>query len=392
MQTPPPPPLPLPEELVENILFRLPPDSPASLIRAGVVCKLWCQLVSDPVFQHRFREFHRSPPMLGFLYDHDYFNSRITRFVPTSAFFCRPHTGHRGMRPCDSRHGRVLLHHAYPKYRRTFVFDIVVWDPITDLRLELPQPPPAHLDSWTAAVLCDAAHNGACNHLDCHGGPFTVVLVGTRGDKIFSYIYSSEAGSWSGPTSATVLSDHVSWKRSALVGNLLYFVSASSKRIIEYDFSMQKVSVTNLPDYMCKNKMCEALVELTTTADNRLGLTRVEDYRLCLWSREVDDARWALSKVIDLGKLLPLDGLWTWATKLYLVGSAEGVGVIFLMVKGELYTIDLRSDRLTMVHLAQRPCIDMVVPYMSFYTPGISYCSPNERYRTNACLFVLKNN
>ncbi|KAL6647168.1 hypothetical protein ACP70R_014605 [Stipagrostis hirtigluma subsp. patula] len=62
-----PPPPALMEELVEEILLRFPPNDPASLVRAALVCKPWRRLVSDPGFRRRFRLFHRNPPMLGFL-------------------------------------------------------------------------------------------------------------------------------------------------------------------------------------------------------------------------------------------------------------------------------------------------------------------------------------
>jgi hypothetical protein len=53
------------EELVEEILLRFPPHEPACLVRAALVCKRWCRLVSGPGFRRRFREFHRMPPLAG---------------------------------------------------------------------------------------------------------------------------------------------------------------------------------------------------------------------------------------------------------------------------------------------------------------------------------------
>jgi hypothetical protein len=46
-----PPPLRRPpalmDELMEEILLRLPPDKPVLLVRAALVCKRWCRLVAD---------------------------------------------------------------------------------------------------------------------------------------------------------------------------------------------------------------------------------------------------------------------------------------------------------------------------------------------------------
>ncbi|KAG0512769.1 hypothetical protein BDA96_10G042900 [Sorghum bicolor] len=38
---------------------------------------------------------------------------------------------------------------------------------------------------WNAAVLCAATASGTCDHINCHGGPFIVVAVGTGCDGIF---------------------------------------------------------------------------------------------------------------------------------------------------------------------------------------------------------------
>ncbi|CAN6203322.1 unnamed protein product [Urochloa humidicola] len=65
----PPPPVPaLVDDVVEEILLRCPPDDPASLVRAALVCRGWRGLVSGPRFRRRFRERHRAAPLLGFLY------------------------------------------------------------------------------------------------------------------------------------------------------------------------------------------------------------------------------------------------------------------------------------------------------------------------------------
>ncbi|TVU41729.1 hypothetical protein EJB05_15274, partial [Eragrostis curvula] len=58
---------PLMDELVEEVLIRLPPDDPASLVRAALVCLRWRHLVSNSSFRRRFREFHRTLPILGFV-------------------------------------------------------------------------------------------------------------------------------------------------------------------------------------------------------------------------------------------------------------------------------------------------------------------------------------
>ncbi|TVU00359.1 hypothetical protein EJB05_54220, partial [Eragrostis curvula] len=62
MAPPPPHPRAPPElnaDAIAEILIRIPPDEPAHLIRACLVCKSWLRLLSDPAFLHRYREFHQ---------------------------------------------------------------------------------------------------------------------------------------------------------------------------------------------------------------------------------------------------------------------------------------------------------------------------------------------
>ncbi|OQU81126.1 hypothetical protein SORBI_3006G013600 [Sorghum bicolor] len=234
--------------------------------------------------------------------------SPYARFVPTSS--CRPpRANHRGLRSFDARHGRVLLHHggAYT--------DFIVWDPITDQRVELPSPP--CYGRLKATVLCAAT--GVCNHLDCHRGPFIVVLMGTNGEGMFCCIYSSES-----------------------------------------DF---------VP------------IELTTLEDGRLGFARVEkSTELCLWSRgEGDDdvEGWTLCKVIDLKGLFPL--VDSFDLKNCLVGFAESVCVAFVAVQGGLFTIDMKSGLMKNVSVGSDICC--AVPYINFCTPALEAPSRDDGQR-----------
>ncbi|WVZ61627.1 hypothetical protein U9M48_011475 [Paspalum notatum var. saurae] len=161
------------EEIVEEILLHLPPDDPASLLRAAAVCKQWCRVICAPGFRRRFAQRHLSAPMLGFLAytirkDERGRYCSVTRFVPTTTFR-PPRTEHRYRRAVDARHGRVLLTDA-PELNV-----LEVWDPVTDELRQLSPPAGPPPINWNAAVVC-AAH-GACGHQDCRRGPFLVVLL-----------------------------------------------------------------------------------------------------------------------------------------------------------------------------------------------------------------------
>ncbi|KAF8713938.1 hypothetical protein HU200_027920 [Digitaria exilis] len=108
------------DDLVDEILLRLPPFDPASLLRAALVCKSWRHVLSDACFRRRLREFHRGPPLLGLLCN---LSDHAASFVPTTMspfrgrrFVLSPASNPRpprrpiGWLAIDTRHGRVLLH------------------------------------------------------------------------------------------------------------------------------------------------------------------------------------------------------------------------------------------------------------------------------------------
>ncbi|CAL5078089.1 unnamed protein product [Urochloa decumbens] len=62
-----PPPELIDDDAMAEILLRLPPDDPACLVRASLVCKPWRRIASSAAFLRRYRRFHRSPPPLAFI-------------------------------------------------------------------------------------------------------------------------------------------------------------------------------------------------------------------------------------------------------------------------------------------------------------------------------------
>ncbi|OEL38079.1 hypothetical protein BAE44_0000902 [Dichanthelium oligosanthes] len=162
------------DDLVEEVLLRLPPDDPASLVRAALVCKLWCSIISDPGFRRRFRGFHRAPPTLGAVYNAVDGDAYVARFKPCASF--PPRADRRGKAVLDCRHGRVLLRGMPPVGEDLNLPSkfVEVWDPVTDEQWEVPMHSLYPYKFYDIVVLCAA--NGTCSHLDCHGGPFLVVI------------------------------------------------------------------------------------------------------------------------------------------------------------------------------------------------------------------------
>ena len=386
----------LTEELVEEILLRIPPDEPSLLIHAALVCKDWRRILSDGGFRRRYCRFHRSPPLLGYI-NNQYFR---TAFVPTTSFSPTqlPAGIYSYLAALDCRHGRVLIRAT--KSCSPSAGLLIVWDPITGDQQHLSLPAHPHLNnsnqllcSFTGAVLC--AVDG-CDHLDCHGGPFLVVFVGTPPHPADgaagvvtharAAVYSSETGAWSDDrTSSSDDSYHyVKATKPLLLGDALYFTLVSSNgviRILKYDLGGHGLSVVDTPPQVCRKVV-------PTDVDGGLGLVEFT-YKnfIYMWSRsslQADDAdggieRWVRHNVGHLETLIPWPPHHRSVYRHHRYDSihfAEGTDFIFLSfdnyIDTGVFTLNLKSRQLTRV--AERPGCG-ILPYMSFYTPGLITCA-----------------
>ena len=116
-----------------------------------------------------------------------------------------------------------------------------------------------------------------------------------------------------------------------------------------------------------------------------LGFASVRGSRLYLWSREIAGsdrtaAAWTQSRVLELNTLpdretrVPLNQPTALGfTEILMeedmtaVGFAEVLGVIFVRTSAGIFAINLESGQVKKMS-SRRP--DVVIPYMSFYTPG----------------------
>ncbi|TVU13441.1 hypothetical protein EJB05_40498, partial [Eragrostis curvula] len=354
MAPPPRPPPELIEDAVAEILLRIPPDEPADLFRAALVCKPWRRILSDRAFLHRYRSFHGAPPLLGFL-QNSHIGGPIPRFVPaTSAtHFSIPAFNCRRWYAMDCRHGRALLLSLDPT-------GLIVWDPISGDHKSIPLPPYPN-SCFRAAVLC-ATDN--CDHLDCRSGPFLVVAVGTIGleDDTWVSIYSSETGAWSEitvvPHCGSCIGEH---SPSVLTGDSLYFKFDFGESILKYNLTGRILSVINVPDL----GQPEGII--TTASDGGLGFACVNDNMLFLWSWNAGpdgNAGWVKDRVIDLSMLLPIS-----ICSYKVIGFAEGANTIFIStLVGVYFTINLKSGQVRKVCKGVYYDED-IVPFMGFYTP-----------------------
>jgi hypothetical protein len=346
------------EDAVAEILLRIPPDEPADLVRASLVCKPWLRVASDPAFLRRYRAFHRGAPLLGFFYSVGC-QSSSPLFIPTTAAappLRSPAYDDHNWSVRDCRHGRVVLRKSYMEF--------AVWDPVTGHQEELPK-----LNIWyeeyTIVVLCAVA---GCDHRDCRSGPFLVACVGHNDAvrAVRACVYSSEARAWGSPDSAYLDAGYMyDITRPAVIGDAIYCLVDLGHKILKYDLVKHCFSLINLPAVYNKRPL------LMQNEDGSLGFAGVNGTRLYLWSRMVNPeglAAWVQQRVIKLKVL----------RKATVFGFAEGAGVFLMSTKVDAFTFELKSGRVKKVD-EPRDC-RMFFPFVSFFTPGMAPVF---------CLFVI---
>ncbi|TVU40833.1 hypothetical protein EJB05_14313 [Eragrostis curvula] len=359
-----PPPRPPPElmaDLVADILLRIPPDEPADLFRSALVCKPWRRIIFDPAFPRRYREFHRTPPLLGFFHDpvsdEDDYRSPFVALTTASPYY--PLEADYGDRiVLDCRHGRVLF------YSRR---KLIVWDPITNEQYDLCHPDYPRDCYKNVAVLCAA---DGCDHLDCRGRPFLVVCVASDSEKevLWWSVYSSETRTWSALTSLQLeqFLDVEYDRPNLLAGDALYFIlEIGGESIIKYDLTERNLSVMDLPD------VYEEPYDIVLTVENgELGFACLKDDILYLWSWQTGldgVAGWVQQRAIELKMLLTDYGM---ATSFRLNGFVESKYTIFVSTDVGVFTIELKSELVKKV--AEKGLDCPITPYMSFWTPDLA--------------------
>ncbi|TVU18071.1 hypothetical protein EJB05_34140, partial [Eragrostis curvula] len=374
------PPPELTDDLVGEFLLRIPlDDDPACLLRASLVCKRWRRILADPAFlRRRHRALHRTPSVLGFISNAKGSQPCRSRFVPIDPASRRPAArDFPYWLVLDCRHGRALF--LVPSEGPVAGEDFVVWDSLTNEQYRLHRPLGGI--PFNAAVYCSAAAEG-CDHRDCHGGPFCVVLISSiwrSGECVtFARVYSSESGDWG----EEMVVNHpqvcidICPSPTTLVGDALYF-HGDKGYAFEYQLGIQRLSVIDPPPRsMCKGSSIFHM----SMEDGRLGFANVEKnprLRLCLWSRETFSdgvEQWARGRAIELETLLPNCALpppmLASGRRRYRKPIAKVADSIFVGTTthdGAVYMAQLNSGR---ARKASDGC-NYIFPYTSFCIPGM---------------------
>ncbi|XP_006656841.3 uncharacterized protein LOC102717350 [Oryza brachyantha] len=377
------PPIDLNDDVLGEIFLCIPPDDPAALARLSAVCSQWRRLLTDPDFLRSYRVLHGSPPILGFFCESldqervDYKWMVRSGFVPTTAFRPIVPSHFVDWLPCDCRHGRALfitrdsqsseLLLSFQSTTGRMPKQILVSDPMTGAEKLLDVPEMWSYMHWSAAVFCAV---GGCNHLNCHGGPFRVALVGSDFWKpTIAAVYSSETDAWSDPTYIGLPNFFVMLRRrSVLVGNALYF-HCGWNSVLEFDMARMRLAAITLPPFDDYVHWCSTC--LVTAEGGGLGFAAMDmegQSRVHLWSKEESTDRWSLSAVKDLETLLPRDAI---SPMIKLIGFAEGVRVIVVRTCAGIFTVELGSSERAKV-VTMRGEIHAAFPFMSFCTPDHS--------------------
>ncbi|CAM0874582.1 unnamed protein product [Alopecurus aequalis] len=385
------PPPALMDDVVDEILLRLPPADPACLARASLVCKRWRRLLSGPAFRRRYRLFHGKPLLLGFIHVLKGSPPYASRFVSTSDH--GPATRDLpGWLVLDCRHGRALFATASPNVGSRRAVDLVVWNPTTNEQHRLSPPstsPDLAVQHFNAAVLCAAGEG--CDHTDCHGGPFRVVFIftSTRYTQTVTsaLVYSSQSGAWGDLTSIHLphCQAYVDVMPSVLVGDTLYF-SCGSKYIFEYQLGVSRLSAISAPAHFHGT--------LLVIIKGEKGVLEFTDIQLSgssihVWAREVSASgagAWVQCRSIKLKTLLPDGALPTNVDSRFMArvsGFIEGTDVIFVGTSGNTYMVQLKSRRITELALPS----GRVVPYADFYIPAMRAASTGDTPRAGSSFF-----
>ncbi|KAF7013767.1 unnamed protein product [Triticum aestivum] len=343
---PPPPPLEN-DDLLREILLRIPPQ-PSSLPRASAVCKRWRCAAVDPKFVARFRAHHGKPPLLGFFQRRDdiVFAPVLAApdRVPPERFDLRIRVTDSEAHLLGCRHGRVLVFDVARA-------EVVVCDPITGERRRVAVPPELKTGHVNGAVLC-ADRGQEHVHGGCRSSPFKVVLVFMRShdQRPLACVYSSETDTWGHliPTEAPHPgSACCGGAQSILVGNVHCWPLRHAKDgMLQFDLDRQSLDVIETPPGMNVPRNHQ----IVQAEDGTLGLAILSHHyhNIQMWQRKVNCqgvatwVPWKTTEMHDILGLSPPTEVVKRGVELIL-GYDQDANEMLLYLDGTVYIVQLKS-------------------------------------------------
>ncbi|XP_037488552.1 uncharacterized protein LOC119367018 [Triticum dicoccoides] len=392
--TPPSPslaPAPVPpledDDLLEEILLRLPPQ-PSSLLRASLVSKRWRGLVKRRRFLRLFRARHGSLPLLVVFpgevdMSHPLFTPSLDPpdRVP-AAHFPMPLAPLAFPLVLDCRHGHALLLN-----RR--VRQLLAWDPVTGDKRPVDLPPAfkgRQVMLHNGSVLCaSAAAAEGRLHGSFNSSPFKVVLLasGRTHERSFSVcVYSSQTGAWGDVISAEfqpaameplyTASELYMYVPSTLVGSSIYWLlRGNGDTIVEFDMGSRSLAMIEMPLDLYDHDKSSSFMTMPAQ-DGGLGLILVNDFYAKLWKRGADCngvAIWVPGITIQLGKLLSLNAEHNRGPLSLLGFSEDSNAFVAGASRIGIFVVYLNPLRFKKIHERRDLCI--FHPFESFCVAGI---------------------
>ncbi|RLN28836.1 uncharacterized protein C2845_PM05G22990 [Panicum miliaceum] len=368
------------DDVLREILLRLPP-LPSSLPRASLVCKSWCRLVSDPGFLRRFREHHRTPPLLGYFFSDrggPIFTPTLAppNCIPPERFSLPEHPAGERLFFLGCRHGLALLINR----RR---LQATVWDPVTNRKVTVAYPPEFTTDNgahcFRGAVLSSAGGDGG---YDGHSRPFKVILISTHINdghtSVFMCVYESGTGKW-GNTISTIIPSYLFNLPNVLVGNAVlcgFFLWPDG--ILELDLDRHTLGIIQTPTSSL-HPIDSSFFRVVQTQDRGLGLAILSRLSIQLWGRKADPggvAGWVLQITVEVDRLLSLPPSMMANVPARILGYDEDSNAIHLATSTGVYAVQLESMQFTELFNVYRISGH---PYTSFYTEGWGICAGDNR-------------
>ncbi|KAM0867244.1 hypothetical protein ACQ4PT_042099 [Festuca glaucescens] len=320
------PPPPLIDDVVAEILLRLPPDVPEHLFRAALVCKTWLRIICDPGFRRRYRAFHGAPPLLGLLMVLE--RDTHVRFASTTSMPLSPHPCCDGWRTrvLDCRHGRVLIQVLHGGFWVSSGTSSRATDTTCPSRTSIGTSTPPRCSAPPKAVTTSTATAAPSASSSFAGRDSYAQNVL---DSMLASMYSSETGAWSVPVCLDKTCDFSAQRRHALVVDAVYFTARPASAIVKYDLGKDRLSMFDPPPAPVFFIALMAMENNTS-----LGFACFQGSSLYTWSRKVESGNRRSCRM--------------------------GVG---------LFMIKLNSGQVKKVD--ESGLYFSVLPYMSFYTPEL---------------------
>ncbi|KAM0907926.1 hypothetical protein ACQ4PT_015798 [Festuca glaucescens] len=387
--------LPIPDELVMEILLRLP--TPGDLVRTSASCISFRRLVADRPFLRKYRKLH-TPPLLGFLEQErkvfhpaapphpsapaatavalaaDFSFSFLP--APASDWFIQ-----------DIREGRVLVDRAgAPQHdidNRYKIPELVVCDPLHRRYLLLPQIP-AHLAATVEHPLLIKRHRYCETFLApaCGGGgdevasaaeemSFTVIWMAQCRTRLLAFAFSSSTGQWraisskswrdlfDGLLSSTGLAPF-SLRQYAY--DCFYWMTDCRERLLVLDTRRMEFSIAEILGKAEARGLDSVDIAIVEAGEGRLGMfvrPRNESYL----NYTIRTNSWGGSSQWQFEKTIPLDSTY------FFMGSAGRHLYLYQCEDPTLdvgcFSLDVKTFQLERVFVSNY-CIPIIYAYSNF--------------------------